>query len=313
MTERFKYLKIASFIAIILAIIIILSAVINPATTNAGVEKIDKVVEEVKKEDENSIDVIVIGDSEAYRSITPLEMYNDYGYTAYVAGSPAQTTYQAYDMLTTVLEAQQPKVCVLETNLFFRDFSLPAAVLPQLEKKLTIFKYHNMWKGMVDNDYTYDSVASTNYKGYRYTVSIKPSTNKRYMDFTARQDTVSSNNELYVDKIIELCEQNDIQLLFISSPSTKNWNYSKHNGAEEFAREKDIPFIDFNLEESINIDWDKDTFDKGDHLNYTGAHKVTKYLGKYLNDNYDLPNHRNDNAYSSWETALTTYLKKIGK
>ncbi len=313
MTEKFKYLKIASFISIILVIIIVLSVLVNPAKTNAGVEKIDKVVDEIKKEDENSIDVIVLGDSEAYRSVTPLEMYRDYGFTSYVGASPAQTSYQAYEMLNTVLETQKPKVCIIETNLFFRDYSLVAAVIPKLEKKLTIFKYHNMWTGMVDPDYTYDSVASTNYKGFRHAESVSPSKNKNYMDYTERREAVSSNNEMYIDKIIELCSQEDIQLLFISAPSTKNWDYAKHNGAEAFAKEKEIPFIDFNVEKSIKIDWDKDTFDKGDHVNYNGAHKVTTYLGKYLNDNYDLPDHRNDEAYTSWDTALNSYLKKIEK
>ena len=313
MTEKFKYLKIASFISIILVIIIVLSVLINPAKTNAGVEKIDKVVDEIKKEDDNSIDVIVLGDSEAFRSITPLEMYNDYGFTTYVGASPSQTSYQAYEMLNTVLETQNPKLCILETNLFYRNFSINAVVVPKLEKKLTVFKYHNMWKGVIDPDYSYDNIASANYKGYRYDKSVKPSKKINYMDFTESEASISSNNRLYLDKILELCEQEDIKLLLVSAPSTKNWNYARHNGAEAFAEENDIPFIDFNLEESIKINWETDTFDRGDHLNYSGAHKVTQFLGKYLNDNYDLPDHRGDKTYESWETALNSYLKKIGQ
>ena len=313
MTEKFKYLKIASFISIILVIIIVLSVLINPAKTNAGVEKIDKVVDEIKKEDENSIDVIVLGDSEAFRSITPLEMYNDYGFTTYVGASPSQTSYQAYEMLNTVLETQNPKLCILETNLFYRNFSINAVVVPKLEKKLTVFKYHNMWKGVIDPDYSYDNIASANYKGYRYDKSVKPSKKINYMDFTESEASISSNNRLYLDKILELCEQEDIKLLLVSAPSTKNWNYARHNGAEAFAEENDIPFIDFNLEESIKINWETDTFDRGDHLNYSGAHKVTQFLGKYLNDNYDLPDHRGDKTYESWETILNSYLKKIGQ
>ena len=39
------------------------------------------------------------------------------------------------------------------------------------------------------------------------------------------------------------------------------------------------------------------------HLNYHGAVKLTSWLGQHLHDKYNLPDHRGDPAYASWEQA----------
>lgn len=311
MTKKSKYLRIVSFIAIIAVMIILLSLVVNPEKTNAGIAKFDKVVNEVNQEQENTIDVLIIGDSEAYSSITPLEIYQKYGITAFVAASPAQTTYQAYEMMQKVLEKQKPKVCILEVNLLFRNYSAAAAVVPKVERLFPIFKYHNMWKEVVDKNYSFDSVITTKQKGYRYNSSVNASKKTDYMKQTDAKASISTNNIVYTNKIIELCLEENIELMFVRTPSSKNWNYEKHNAAESFAKENDIPFVDLNLNEELKINWKHDTYDQGDHMNYFGAHKVTAYIGEHLNNNYDLPDHRNDKSFDSWNEALESYNKMI--
>ena len=46
-------------------------------------------------------------------------------------------------------------------------------------------------------------------------------------------------------------------------------------------------------------------------MNYTGSLKNTKYLAKYLKENRDLPDHRNDKAYKSWNKYYKKYVKKV--
>ena len=65
------------------------------------------------------------------------------------------------------------------------------------------------------------------------------------------------------------------------------------------------------VDSKVDIDWNKDTRDAGDHLNYSGAVKVTKSLGEYINKNYDLPDNRNNPEYVKWNESLTRYLKKV--
>lgn len=311
MTEKFKILKIVVFICAVFTIIGVLSVMVNPDNTGAGVDKFDKVVIDADSENENSIDVVVIGDSEAYRSIIPPEMYRKYGFTSYVAASPAQKTYQSYDMLEAVLERQKPRVCILEPNVLFRDYSIVSSVWPRFERTFPIFKYHNAWKGVFDSDYKYDDLSFDSFKGYRYIDSVKATKNVNYMVQTDSTEPISTSNTNDFRRIYELCKKNDIKLLVLRTPSIKNWNYAKYDAVRQLTEKYKVKFIDLNMDDSIGIDWTQDTYDKGDHLNFSGAEKVTNFLGAYLNKHYDLPDHRGDKEYASWEKSVEKYLQKI--
>jgi len=58
--------------------------------------------------------------------------------------------------------------------------------------------------------------------------------------------------------------------------------------------------------EEMGIDFSTD-FYNAYHVNVGGAEKYTSYLGKYISDNYDLPDHRDDMLYSEWEEQATAY------
>ncbi len=311
MTEKFKILKIVVFICAVFTIIGVLSVMVNPDNTGAGVDKFDKVVIDADSENENSIDVVVIGDSEAYRSIIPPEMYRKYGFTSYVAASPAQKTYQSYDMLEAILERQKPSVCILEPNVLFRDYSIVSSVWPRFERTFPIFKYHNAWKGVFDSDYKYDDLSFDSFKGYRYIDSVKATKNVNYMVQTDSTEPISTSNTNDFRRIYELCKKNDIKLLLLRTPSIKNWSYAKYDAVRQLAEKYKVKFIDLNMDNSIGIDWTQDTYDKGDHLNFSGAEKVTDFLGAYLDKRYDLPDHRGDKEYASWEKSVEKYLQKI--
>ena len=54
--------------------------------------------------------------------------------------------------------------------------------------------------------------------------------------------------------------------------------------------------------DEIGIDFSTDFADSG-HLNVHGAEKVSVYLADYMTAHFDLPDHRGDAAYSSWDLA----------
>ena len=62
-----------------------------------------------------------------------------------------------------------------------------------------------------------------------------------------------------------------------------------------------------NLIKEVNIDWANETKDDGDHLNHSGAKKVSAYIGKYLHETGLLTDKRNDNNYKSWNKANLMY------
>ena len=62
--------------------------------------------------------------------------------------------------------------------------------------------------------------------------------------------------------------------------------------------------------DKVDIDWRIDTRDKGDHMNYTGACKVTDWLGDYLNRTKLVESRRNDERCKEWDNALDRFNSK---
>ena len=74
-----------------------------------------------------------------------------------------------------------------------------------------------------------------------------------------------------------------------------------------------IDFLDLNpLTQDLKIDWKTDSYDGGDHLNLSGAEKVTDYLGEYLKQRYHfstpLPAPM---CGDSWKAGLKEYLEQV--
>lgn len=72
-------------------------------------------------------------------------------------------------------------------------------------------------------------------------------------------------------------------------------------------------FLDLNTaHEQVAIDWNTDTRDKGDHLNYFGAQKATNVLGAYLADTGLLPSHKDDPALAAdWNTQSDAFSRTV--
>ena len=135
-------------------------------------------------------------------------------------------------------------------------------------------------------------------------------------------DNMKETNELkaiakgtldYFEKIKKLCDDNNIKLVLIGNPSKRSWSYSKILTINKIAKDYDLEFVDMNTDNPTNIDWISDTKDKGIHLNYRGAKKVSKYIGNYLKETNLLEDHRNDEKYKDWHIAYQKYLKNHAK
>lgn len=313
MSEKFKTVKILSFVAVVMAIIVILSAIITPNGTNVGIGKYEKSKIWAMEEKENSIDIFFLGDSEVFSAISPLELWRKYGYAAYDCSSGQVKSYECYDLLETMLTKQKPKIVFVEANFLYRNYDEADIVYNKISQKLPLFKYHDVWKSYLDPDHEYESIDNPGFKGYRYYNEVRGTKKIDYMMPTDSVWEIDSISRNYFDKIYKLCEENDIQVVLLSSPSLINWNYKKHNGTSQLADKYGIDYIDMNLIDEIGIDWKKDTRDKGDHVNHSGAVKVTNYLGEYLKQKGGFKDHRNDPEYSDWNDILKKYNDKTAK
>ena len=59
--------------------------------------------------------------------------------------------------------------------------------------------------------------------------------------------------------------------------------------------------LDYNqLRDEIGLDYAVD-FRDSDHVNNSGAAKVTDHLARFLTANYELTDHRGDSKYKDWD------------
>lgn len=310
-----KILKPLIFVTILIAILIIASNYLTELSKNNDslIPSRNKNIIMLQKEPENTIDVIIIGDSETYNSFSPLKMWENYGITAFVGGQSGQTIQEAYSMLETAFENQSPKVVMLETNVMFRAQKGVQGMKNNLveigNSWFPVFRYHDVWKPMLLGNKYIDEV----YKGFIIRNGIRPYEGGEYMIETEKKQQMTDMVSNYMERIIAMCEKHDAKLLLISAPSPINYNYKKHNTITEFAQKYNLNYLDLNLIiNELGIDWNMDTFDKGDHLNLLGANKVSDYTGKYLKDLYNLEDNRNLND-STWGRELKKYDKIVSK
>ena len=313
-----RYLKTALrfilFCVIFMVILMLLSKVFVPKDNqkSAGMEAVQS--NGILGEPDNTMDYLVVGDSETYSSITPMEIWRQYGYAGYVCGTGGQHLYDTERFLAKALKKQSPKYVILETNALYRKTAYEKVLKSQLEKYFQIFRYHDRWKSLTLNDFT-GSVNYTwtnDYKGYRYENKVAPAALKDYMKQTDQKAKISAINQYYVGQMIKLCRKNNVELILVSTPSIKNWNYAKHNGIQALADQYGLEYYDLNLmPDQVKIDWKKDTRDKGDHLNHTGAVQVSDWLGAFFHRKNTQTDHRQETAYSRWNDALGRYDQQI--
>lgn len=307
------------FVAILLGLLQVSSLVFQPKSNDkaSGIHypRANGIVSEPK----DSIDTVFIGDSEVYHSFIPLNIWRDYGITSYDVSSPSQKLVYSMEFLKKTFEKQSPKIVFLETNAIFRKSYLEDEITYKAEQIFPVFRYHDRWKNLQLKDFSasVEYTANENNKGYYFTKKSKPATDKaikEYMKYSDVSAPILSTNKKYLNGIAKFCEKHGAKLVLISTPSTKNWNYQRHNTMEAISKDLGVDYIDTNLlRDDIPIDWKKDTKDKGDHLNYNGAVKMTNYIGKYLDDTKLFKDKRNDPSYDNWNTCLDKFEKQVKK
>lgn len=277
----------------------------------------------IMKQEENSLDYILIGDSECYSSVSPMEIWKDYGFAGYNCGVIGQHVQYTYYLLAEILGKQSPAVVLMETNALFRSSKgggeLETVVDNAAARYFPLLQYHNGWQKIrlseISQFQPFQKIKKEDVlKGFHYRPQIEPYTGGEYMIPTDKIKPIESIPMHYLNRIADLCEEKGIRLILYSSPSPDNWNYQKHNAVEQYAKERGITFLDLNLKtEELGIDWSKDTTDRGDHLSFPGAKKVSDWTGKWLSENEKLPDRRSDARYTYWNELLPQYLKRTGQ
>lgn len=259
----------------------------------------------------DTIDVVCFGSSHMYCSINPIVLEKKYGISAYVLATQQQPVKASYYYMLQALKNQSPKVFIFETFMVNWDKkNLTDAIIadateplpmslnklqmiadltegrePKIPYFLTLFKYHDRWKELQRQDFTFErKEMSDATKGYVYLEEATPVTKNLFDQPPVINDICSEDLE-YLEKMVALCRENNIQLILLYAPfSMDESNYNTCYTVEHFADEHELDFINgYELITTIDFDFDKDFYDVG-HMNCNGSSKLTEYVGNYLID-----------------------------
>lgn len=280
-------------------------------------------------------DLLFVGDCEVYENFSPAVLWEDFGINSYIRGSAEQYIFQSYYLLEDAFRYEKPEVVVFNIqSLQFSEAQSEAYNRMSLEgmkwsptKVKAIFasmkegehfldylfpilRYHTRWSQLEQTDVEYlFQTKPVSFNGYYMRVDVKPAQNvptgKPLADYS-----FGENAWKYLDKMVELCEKEGVELVLIKAPSLYPYWYPQwEEQVEAYAAEKGLPYLNFlELQEETGIDYNTDTYDGGLHMNLSGAEKLSRWLGEWLMENTALADHRGEPELSArWEEKLAAY------
>lgn len=127
--------------------------------------------------------------------------------------------------------------------------------------------------------------------------------------------TLTDQHKAIIDKVVQYAADNDMELLFLSTPYYMDEELaSMQKSFADYVGEKQYPYLDLSdAMEEIGLDHKTDFYNTL-HTNTVGAEKITRYVAKYLADNYDLDNVTlSKTQKKEWKSSCKAWNKEYAK
>lgn len=199
-----------------------------------------------------------------------------------------------------------------------------------------IIKYHTRWNELTEDDFSFEYGGEYYSLGQWITGAVGP-TIIEYEEIDKQleilkedsfiKEAVDGKQEIrniessYIDPFISefnmqsflgiknLCDENNAELLLVQIPSGvypqygNAWTKEQSDTVKGLAKTSGVNFYDLQYDTNIGLDWNSDSCDGGIHLNIKGAQKVSKALGVYLQNTYNLKR-KNSDQYEAYCTKF---------
>lgn len=262
------------------------------------------------------VDVLFMGSSHMLNGVSPLLLEEEQGITSLNLGQNGQVLPVTYYALQEAFRYQRPRLVVLDIYKVVQDslidshvslhftldnmsFGLPKLravfdLLPAGERAAYLFDiiaYHTRWKELGEKDFAPADTAGRGAQALYSTQAPYPGWEVIPETETAPPAQVEIE---YLEKIVELCRKEKVELLFIALPFTTPEDDPLHrqaavNSMNAYAQEWDVPFVNMMYRVGeMGLDFHTDMADVY-HLNWRGMEKATLWLGEYLAAHYGLP------------------------
>lgn len=295
----------------------------------------------------DEVDAAFFGASTVQTGISPMTLFGEHGIRAQVLASSTQSLFSNYLVMQEFLRTHSVRVILLDVSFLHIqpgqvDFRLVADCLPFSFNKLVAVKnagksgnpysrfslilpivtHHSRWKWLGRPGLL--PFGRKEHQNYYYGGNMQ----NRYMQlpeiavwrsFSGWTDTTEQVRKPdayqyeYFLKIVRLCQEKNIPLILLRTPTMGTWTAEMHNSAQEIASAEKLPFIDFHTRNAFSdseYNFAMNNYDRN-HPNRFGAEKISLYLGRYLRDNFELPDRRNDPKYAYMYDDLERYTREM--
>ena len=292
-------------------------------------------------EPQDSIDIVYVGASNVFDHFNSVLAYNEYGYTVGLLSTQSQPFFLIKNCIIESKKYQNPDLYIIDiakvadnidditgekirktTDCMKFSKNRIDAINEALSHKKNIDKkeyinyyfsflmYHNRWKDMSMRDFKWNAFGKDIlYKGYILNdknIAINPQEKYIWSDKT---NNLKEENKQILMELIDYIKSNNLNVLFVAPIRIYEEEIaSEINDAINIIEANKFKVINFNMMNDLNIDFSTDFIDYA-HLNVYGSTKYTLYFSKYLHENYELENHKNDKNYISWENEYQRFKK----
>ena len=254
--------------------------------------------------------MICLGSSHQFCSIDVNLLYEEYGINGFMLATPGQSIPMSYYAAREAISRQHPRTIVLE-GLYFSQSAdklstgmlhsffdgMPLGLnklqavhelIPKEERGYYLFDigYYNVrWKSLTKFDFACS--INQNRGAYERQETVNPIAE---IPLTDREDKLPVDGEVteYMDKLIELCRENDVELVVYVSPHEKVYQEDtpedqlsalrKYNWMEDYLAERGVPFYNTFYEmEEMGLS-SAEHFMDSHHLNTTGQELFTRFM-----------------------------------
>lgn len=279
-------------------------------------------------EQDTSYDVMYFGTSHVLNGFIPQELWEEYGITSYNFGGNGMHLPATYWLIKNILDYTAPKLILIDCSKLSSDTMSNTTIqqghsiwdaFPLTKNKWLAIKdifepeeqleflwklsiYHNRWEELTKDDFKVSY--SVNHGAITY---FNVATPKKFVPIPdSSKSGADTNGVLYLRKAIELCQSRGIDVILTYLPFPASSSKQKEaNRAADIADEYGIPYLNFLKMDGI-VDFNTDLKD-ADHLNFSGACKITSYLGAYFMENYGFSSHKGEEAFRQWDTDYNQY------
>lgn len=280
-------------------------------------------------------DVVFLGASQVFCGVSPAELYQEYGISSFDMANGNQYMSMNYFLIREILRVSSPSLIVLDVSTVNRapetsDWShrqylatmkfsplwwkAYQATRVEGETALSylfpVLRYHDRWNEMAWH-------RTSGWQGSRpagqmlfgRTVPQAETTEYPFVD-DGQTTTVEESHLKWLEKIIELCQAEGQPLLLVKVPGkAEGWSAQVANTVSQVCDSYGESLLDLDRRlDETGVDMQLHTLDGSAHLNMYGAQVLSRWLGGYLRQNYDIPDRRGQEEYDQlWQPVLESY------